>query len=389
MKVLITGVDGYIGWSLALYLANRGHEIAGIDNFLRRSMVEEVGSQSAIPVPDIAQRKIEFNKKFNQDLAFYHGDLSDKDVIYNAIDDFKPDTIVYLGQIPSAPYSMIDLDHASFTQMNNIIGHLNTLYAVKERVPDCHIVKLGSLGEYALCNLDIPEGYYDEIEFRGRVDKHLPAFKQTVSMYHNSKIFDTYNLEMMCRFWGIRATDIMQGVVYGTRIDEMGDNENLLTRFDFDQCFGTAINRFCAQATIGIPLTVYGKGTQQRGFIPLKDSVKCLALAIENPAEPGQHRVFNQFEEAYSINDLAEKVQTIGAEFGLNVSIDHIDNPRQEREEHYYNPDHQGLFDLGYKPLNDMDAELRLMFNDLIKNRERIESCKESNFPKSYWHKEE
>jgi UDP-sulfoquinovose synthase len=290
---------------------------------------------------------------------------------------------VYLGEMPSAPYSMIDVHHAVFTQTNNVTGTLVSLFAMKEAVPDCHLVKLGTMGEYGTPNVDIPEGFF-EIEYRGRKDKMMFP-RKAGSWYHQSKVHDTNNVEMACRFWGLRSTDIMQGVVYGTRIDEMGDDERLLTRFDFDQSFGTAINRFCAQAVVGLPLTPFGKGTQRRGFLPLRDSMQCLSLAIENPPERSEYRTFNQFEETYSVNELAETVQRVGNEFDLDVGIRRIENPRMESEEHYYNPDHQHLLDLGYKPTHDMNAELRLVFKDLIRYRDRIETRKYSSFPDIRW----
>ena len=278
---------------------------------------------------------------------------------------------------------MIDVHHAIFTQTNNIIGTLVTVYAIKEVVPECHLVKLGTMGEYGTPNVDIPEGFF-EIEYRGRKDRMMFP-RKAGSWYHQTKVHDTNNVEMACRIWGLRSTDIMQGVVYGTRIDEMGEDERLLTRFDFDQSFGTAINRFCAQAVVGLPLTPFGKGLQRRGFLPLRDSMQCLTLALENPPEAGEYRTFNQFEEVYQIAELARKVQCIGNEMGLDVKINHVENPRVEEEEHYYNPDHQHLLDLGYKPTHDMDAELRIVLKDLMKYRERIEARKEAQFPDIRW----
>jgi UDP-sulfoquinovose synthase len=278
---------------------------------------------------------------------------------------------------------MIDVHHAVFTQNNNIIGTLVTLYAMRETVPECHLVKLGTMGEYGTPNIDIPEGFF-EIEYRGRKDR-LMFPRRAGSWYHQSKVHDTHNVEMACRLWGLRSTDIMQGVVFGTRIDEMGDDERLQTRFDFDQCFGTAINRFCAQAVIGLPLTPYGVGKQCRGFIPLRDSMQCITLAVENPPKPGEYRTFNQFEEVYSIMELVEKVQRVGNKLDLNVQIHPVENPRIEMEEHYYNPDHQHLLDLGYKPTHDMEAELEIMFKDLMPYRNRIESRKEAQLPDIRW----
>jgi UDP-sulfoquinovose synthase len=383
MRVLITGVDGYLGWSLALHLATRGHEVAGIDNYLRRVWVGEMGSQSAIPIARMDERLLAYRHHLGQNLRFYKGDLTDAHFVVNAYRSFRPEAVVYLGEMPSAPYSMVDVHHAVFTQTNNIMGTLVTLYAIRDTVPECHLVKLGTMGEYGTPNIDIPEGFF-EIEYRGRKDR-LMFPRKAGSWYHQSKVHDSHNVEMACRFWGLRSTDVMQGVVFGTSIDAMGDDPRLRTRFDFDQSFGTVINRFCAQAVIGLPLTPFGKGHQRRGFLPLRDSIQCLTLAIEHPPVAGEYRVFNQFEEVYNVTELAERVQRVGTRLGLDVQVRAIENPRMEAEEHYYNPDHRHLLDLGYVPTHDMEAELEVVFRDLIPHRERIEARKEAVFPDIRW----
>jgi UDP-sulfoquinovose synthase len=383
MRVLITGVDGYLGWPLALHLTARGHEVAGIDNYARRGWVSEVGGASATPIRDMPERLAAFEETFGKPLAFYEGDLQDTALVTEICRDFKPEAIVYLGEMPSAPYSMIDIEHAVYTQTNNVMGTLVTLFAMREAVPDCHLVKLGTMGEYGTPNVDIPEGFF-EIEYRGRKDR-LMFPRQAGSWYHQSKVHDTNNVEMACRLWGLRSTDIMQGVVYGTQIDAFGGDERLLTRYDFDQCFGTAINRFCAQAVVGLPMTPFGKGTQKRGFLALRDSMQCLTLAVENPPTEGEYRVFNQFEEVYNVTELAENVQNVAREFGLDAEIRCIENPRKETEVHHYNPDHQHLLDLGYQPTHDMLAELRLVFQDLQRYADRLESHREAITPDIRW----
>jgi UDP-sulfoquinovose synthase len=331
----------------------------------------------------MADRLLAYRQSLGQNLRFFKGDLTDYNFVLNAFKAFRPEAVVYLGEMPSAPYSMIDVQHAVYTQTNNIMGTLVALYAMREVTPECHLVKLGTMGEYGTPNVDIPEGYF-EIEYRGRKDRMMFP-RKAGSWYHQSKVHDTNNVEMACRLWGLRSTDIMQGVVYGTRIDEFEKDDRLRTRFDFDQAFGTAINRFCSQAVIGLPLTPFGKGRQTRGFLPLRDSMQCLTLAVENPPAAGEYRTFNQFEEVYNVFELAERVQRVGNEYGLNVAIRAIENPRMEAEQHYYNPDHQHLLDLGYQPTHDMDAELRLVFEDLLKHKERIEARKEAQFPDIRW----
>ncbi len=382
MKIFIAGMDGYLGWTLAQYLTARGHEVAGADAFHRRRWVAEMGGHSATPVAEMPDRLRAFEARWGRQPLFRVGDLTDWDFVRRLFEDFRPEAIVHLGECPSAPYSMIDVHHATWVQTNNIVGTFNILFAMRDLAPESHLVKLGTMGEYGTPDVDIPEGFF-EIEYRGRKDR-LPFPRQAGSWYHWSKVHDSNNIMFACKIWGLRSTDIMQGVVYGTRIDEM-DGEPLLTRLDFDQSFGTAINRFCCQAVVGEPLTPFGKGHQRRGFIPLRDSMQCLTLALENPPEAGEYRVFNQFEEAYDVTELAQKVRKVAGELGLEAEIHNLENPRLELEEHYYEPDHQHLLDLGYEPTHDMEAELRIMLADLERYRGRIEAVKEVLIPDIRW----
>jgi UDP-sulfoquinovose synthase len=383
VRVFIAGMDGYLGWSLTQYLTARGHEVAGADLFMRRQWVAEMGSHSAIPIAPMDERLRAFEEHWGYCPRFRQGDLRDYAFVEQFFRDFKPEAIVHLGEMPSAPYSMVDVNHAVFTQTNNIVSTLNMLFAMRDIVPDAHLVKLGTMGEYGTPNIDIPEGFFT-VEYRGRTDT-LPFPRQAGSWYHQTKVHDSNNIMFACRIWGLRSTDIMQGVVFGTRIDEMGDDERLLSRLDFDESFGTAINRFCCMAVIGHPLTPFGKGHQKRGFLPLRDSMQCLTLAVENPPETGEYRVFNQFEEVYDVTELAMKVKTVGEELGLEVEVRNVENPRKESEEHYYNPDHQHLLDLGYEPTHDMEAELRIMLRDLMTYRDRIQTRREVLIPKIHW----
>lgn len=371
MRIVIAGIDGYLGWPLALHLAARGHEVAGIDRFLRRAWVEEMGGTSAIPVASWSERAACFASRFGRPLVFRDGDLCDYPVVHELLASFRPDAIVHLGEMPSAPYSMMDVAHAVFTQRNNVESTLNLLFAMRDVAPDAHLVKLGTMGEYGTPNLDIPEGFF-EVEYRGRKDR-LPFPRQANSWYHLSKVHDSANVTFACRVWGLRSTDIMQGVVYGTRVEAMDlDDPRCRTRLDFDQCFGTALNRYCAQAVIGEPLSVYGTGGQKRGFLPLRDSIQCLTLALENPPAQGEYRVFNQFEDVYDVATLAAKVQAVGRALGLDPRVVHLENPRTEIERHHYKPDHEHLLALGYRPTRDMDTELADVLADLIPHRERI-----------------
>ena len=383
MRIFIAGIDGYLGWSLAQYLAARGHQVAGADAFLRREWVDEMGSWSATPIATMDERRQAFAGAFGQELPFWQGDLRDYALVERAFREFEPEAIVHLGECPSAVYSMRDVHHATFVQTNNITTTFNLLFAMRDIRPDAHLVKLGTMGEYGTPDLDIPEGFF-EVEFRGRRAR-VPFPRQAGSWYHWSKVHGSNNIMFASKLWGIRATDVMQGVVFGTRIDEMGDDERMLTRLDFDEAFGTAVNRFCSEAVIGHPLTPFGKGGQKRGFLPLRDSMQCLTLALENPPEQGEYRVFNQFQEVYSIMELALMVQRAAGELGLEAEIRNLENPRAEMEEHYYNPDHQHLLDLGYQPTQDVAGELRVMLADLMRYRDRIEARRDALIPALRW----
>ena len=383
MRVFIAGIDGYLGFPLALHLRAHGHHVAGADMLLRREWVAEVGGLSALPIASYDDRLRAWHDQFGEDLDFRIGDLTDYDFTRDFIADFQPDAVVHLGQMPSAPYSMIDRDHCVWTQRNNVVNNLNLLWAIKEVAPDAHLVKLGTMGEYGTPALDIPEGFF-EVEFRGRTDR-LPFPRQAGSWYHQSKVHDSHNTAFAARIWGTRATDIMQGVVFGAQLPEMQGDPRLRTRLDFDQCFGTAINRFCCQAVIGHPLTLFGLGRQKRGFLPLVDSVTCLRLALETPPAPGEYRVFNQFENAYTIEELARLVQSVAAEIGLPAQIKRYDNPRTELEEHYYQPDREHLLKLGYQPTRDMRGVVRAMLLELCDHRERIKQREHALIPDIRW----
>jgi len=380
MKVLITGIDGYSGWTLALHLMSRGHDISGIDSFVTRSRVKEVGSHSATPILPMAGRLKAIENLQHKTIDFYRGDLGKWETVRDVIRKVKPDAIVHLGEQRSAPYSMIDVHHAVETQCQNIASTLHVLYAMKEEAPEAHLVKMGTMGEYGTPNTDIPEGFFD-IEYMGRKDR-LPFPRQSSSWYHWSKVFDSGDVMLASKIWGLAATDVMQGVIYGTRTPEITSKE-LLTRFDFDEVWGTALNRFCVQAVLGLPMTPYGKGGQKRGYIALEDSMQSLTLAVENPAPKGEYRVFNQFDAAYSVTELAELVKRVAKmEYGIDAKIQNTYNPRVEKEEHYYNPHHENLLKLGYKATRSLDESLVEILKDLIHYRSRLEAKRDVVMPR-------
>jgi UDP-sulfoquinovose synthase len=348
MRVLILGGDGYLGWPTALRFSARGHEVAVVDNFSRRRWVGEVGSDSLTPILDLEQRIEAWRETSGEQIRSFPGSVEDGDFLDGVVAGTRPEVVIHYGEQPSAPYSMISRERAVETQHTNVIGNLNLLFSLRDHVPDCHLVKLGTMGEYGQPNIDIEEGYI-EIEHKGRKDT-LPFPKLPGSLYHCSKVHDSTNIHFACRTWGLRATDLNQGVVYGIETDETARDERLITRFDYDEIFGTVLNRFCVQAVIGHPLTVYGSGGQTRGFLNIRDTLQCVELAATNPAEAGEFRVFNQFTEQFSVGQLAELVKHAGEHLGYSVQIDHVENPRVELEEHYYNAAHTKLLDLGLKP---------------------------------------
>ncbi|MBD1215022.1 MAG: NAD-dependent epimerase/dehydratase family protein [Dolichospermum sp.] len=383
MKVLVIGGDGYCGWATALYLSNRGYEVGILDSLVRRHWDNELGVETLTPIAPIQQRLQRWQDLTSKSIDLFIGDITNYEFLHKALHQFQPTAIVHFGEQRSAPFSMIDREHAVLTQVNNVVGTLNLLYIMREDFPDCHLVKLGTMGEYGTPNIDIEEGYIT-IEHNGRKDT-LPYPKQPGSMYHLSKVHDSHNIHFACRIWGLRATDLNQGIVYGVLTDETGMDELLINRLDYDGVFGTALNRFCIQATVGHPLTVYGKGGQTRGFLDIRDTVRCIELAIANPAEPGEFRVFNQFTELFSVGDLAMMVKKAGNAMGLNVDINHIDNPRVEKEEHYFNAKNTKLLDLGLQPHLLSDSLLDSLLNFAVKYQNRVDH--KQILPKVSWHR--
>jgi UDP-sulfoquinovose synthase len=372
MKIAILGGDGYCGFATALYLSNKGHSVAIVDNFCRRQWDFELGVQTLTPIRPLADRLRVWQELTGNQIELCVGDVTDYDFLALVVKGFEPEAVVHFAEQRAAPYSMIDRKHAVFTQVNNVVGTLNLLFALQEFQPDCHLVKLGTMGEYGTPNIDIEEGYIT-IEHNGRKDL-LPFPKQPGSFYHLSKVHDSHNIMFACKIWGLRATDLNQGVVYGTVTDETAMDEALINRFDYDDVFGTVLNRFCIQAAIGQPLTVYGKGGQTRGFLDIRDTVRCVEIACQIPAARGECRVFNQFTEQFSVLELANMVKTAGGKLGLSVEVDHLPDPRVEAEHHYYNAKHSKLAEMGLQPHLLSEALLDSLMNIAIRYRERVDT---------------
>ncbi|MEM1278979.1 MAG: NAD-dependent epimerase/dehydratase family protein [Cyanobacteria bacterium P01_H01_bin.152] len=383
MRVLVIGGDGYCGWATALHLSNRGHEVGIFDSLVRRHWDAQLCVDTLTPIAPIQARLQRWKDLTGKEIDLFVGDLNDYPYLEKALLQFQPDAVVHFGEQRSAPFSMIDREHAVLTQTNNVIGNLNLLYALRDHFPDCHLVKLGTMGEYGTPNIDIEEGYIT-IEHNGRKDT-LPYPKQPGSFYHLSKVHDSHNIHFACKIWGLRATDLNQGVVYGVLTEETGMDELLINRLDYDGVFGTALNRFCIQAAVGHPLTVYGKGSQTRAFLDIRDTVRCIEIAVSNPANPGEFRVFNQFTEMFSVNDLAKQVQQAGSTLGVKVEVQNLENPRVEAEEHYFNAKNTSLLDLGLQPHYLSDSLLDSLLNFATKYKGRVDQSQ--ILPKVKWHR--
>ena len=368
VRIIVLGGDGYLGWPTAMYLSAHGHDVAVLDNAVRRTYDHELGSGSLVPISDLSTRVRAWQEQSGKAIEVIHGDLVDADVVYDALASFRPDAVVHLAEQRSAPYSMIDRKHAVYTQHNNVVGTLNLMYAVGELDRDIHIVKLGTMGEYGQPNIDIEEGWL-EIEHKGRTDRVMFP-KKPGSFYHLSKVHDSHNLEFGCRIWGLRVTDLNQGVVYGQETEHTALDPRLATRLDYDAVFGTVLNRFAIQAVLGLPLTVYGGGSQTRATLDIRDTVECLRLACENPADAGEFRVFNQATESFSLDEMAKVVSNA---FPGSVEIEHVENPRVEIENHYYSFTHTALESLGLQPHLLSDTLLTSMFDIIEQHRDRVD----------------
>jgi UDP-sulfoquinovose synthase len=357
MRVLVLGGDGYLGWPTAVYLSDCGHTVAVADNFARRSYDHELGVDSLVPIEPLHVRLHAWSELSGRRIESFVGDITDAAFPRELLAGFRPEAVVHFAEQRSAPYSMIDQAHAVYTQRNNVIGTLNLLYAIAETDRDIHLVKLGTMGEYGTPNIDIEEGWLT-VEHNGRRDRVLYP-KRPGSFYHLSKVHDSHNIEFACRAWGLRATDLNQGIVYGQGTPATGTDPRLATRFDYDAIFGTVLNRFVVQAVLGHPLTVYGSGGQTRGLIDIRDTVECIRLACENPAAVGEFRVFNQMTESMSIETIAK---TVAECFPGPTEIEYLDNPRVEQDVHYYNVVHTGLVELGLQPHRLCDTLISSLF---------------------------
>lgn len=381
--ILILGGDGYLGWPTAMYFSNRGYDVTVVDNYFRRNACTELDVGMLYPVPTLIERAKIWHERTGREIKVVIGDLTDPEIMrsfFNGSVDYTwgldrsfsgiPETVIHYAEQPSAPYSLINYKYANITINNNLLVTNNLMFAVRDFSRDTHIIKLGTMGEYGTPDIDIEEGWID-IEHKGRKDRFLFP-RQASSLYHTTKIMDTDLLWFGVRMWDLRVTDLMQGPVYGLEMEESVIDDRLRTIFNYDEIFGTILNRFIVQALVNYPLTVYGKGGQIRGYLNINDTIQCVHMSEKRPAEKRQLRIYNQIMETFTVNELAERVQRIGEKLGYEVKIDHLDNPRKEAEEHYYNPTYQGLIDIGVQPHYLTDEVLERIFRVIEKYKDNI-----------------
>jgi UDP-sulfoquinovose synthase len=371
MRILVIGGDGYCGWATSLHLSSRGHDVTIMDSLVRREWDREHGLDSLVPIASARRRVEKWKRLTGKTIRFERADVTDYEALCGVMESVAPDAVVHFGQQRSAPFSMIDREHAVRTHLNNTIGNMNVLWALHERAPQTHLVKLGTMGEYGTPNIDVEEGFIT-IEHNGRTDT-LPFPKQPGSFYHLTKVSDSDQIYFACRVWKLRATDLNQGIVYGTFTEQTAASSVLANRYDYDHVFGTVLNRFCVEAALGHPLTVYGRGGQTRSFLDIRDTVRCIEIAVTNPAQAGEYRVFNQFTEMFSVQELAERVTRVAGTLGLECTIAHIANPRSEREEHYYNCVNTNLRSLGLEPTLLHDDTIAGLIRQAAEHRDRID----------------
>lgn len=380
--VLVLGGDGYLGWPTAMHLSAEGHQVTVVDNYFRRKACDELDTGMLYPIPDLVERVKVWHEVTGYEIKVVLGDLTNPEFMRSLFDgsikydwalseNFElPETVIHYAEQPSAPYSLYNYHYADVTVTNNLRVTNNLLWAVRDFSRDSHVIKLGTMGEYGTPNIDIEEGWLD-ITHQGRSDKFLFP-RQASSLYHTTKIMDTDLMWFGVRMWDLKVTDLMQGPVYGIETEWTKIDNRLNTIFNYDEIFGTILNRFVVQAVVGYPLTVYGGGGQTRGYLNIKDTIQCVDKSLQSPAKKGELRIFNQIVETFSVNELANMTAKVGNELGYDVKIDHLENPRKEAEEHYYNPKFQGLIDIGLKPNLLSENVLKGMFKIVGEHRKNI-----------------
>lgn len=377
MKILILGMDGYLGWPTALRMTSLGHKVVGMDNYSKRHQLKKNNLTQTFNIQSM-EKRIERIKN----LKFVKGSVANKNQITDLVKKTKPDVIFNFAHIPSAPYSMSNIENCLETWRNNTEGQLILLWAMKEYAPKAHLIKLGTMGEYGTPNVPIPEGFF---EYRiGKLKDKMLFPRKAGSFYHQTKVANTHNIEFACRIWGLKVTDIMQGIIYGTRTPEI-EKYNSKTNFYFDETFGTVINRMLASVIVNHPLPVYGKGNMVRGILSLTDAIDCYELIVNNPPKQGEDLIINQFDESKSIVSMAKDVIDVAKSEGYDSKIKFYKDPRIEKEKHAYEPETKWLKKHGYKRNHLFKESVKIMLEDLKDSKNIIKKYNHTIAPKTQW----
>ena len=384
MKVIILGGDGFCGWPTSLHLSNLDYEVVIVDNLSRRNIDNELEVSSLTPIAPIGQRLSTWKNLTGKEIKFHNIDIAEEyDRLLNLILAEKPDAIVHFAEQRAAPYSMKSSKHKRYTVNNNLNATNNLLCAIVESGLDIHLVHLGTMGVYGYgtAGMKIPEGYLDvEVvtDSGDRIQQEILYPANPGSVYHMTKTQDQLFFYYYNKNDGIRVTDLHQGIVWGTNTPETLMHEKLVNRFDYDGDYGTVLNRFLMQAAIGYPLTVHGTGGQTRAFIHIKDTVRCVELAIANPPSKGERvRILNQMTETHCVKDLAKMVSEM-----TGVEIAYLENPRNEASENELFVKNQRFLDLGLQPTTLSQGLLKEVTEVAEKFAHR---CDKSKIPCTSW----
>jgi len=375
MTVLLTGADGYLGWPTTLRLADRLDErIVAVDNFARREWVSESGSVSAIPVHGADERFADL-----ENVSLVEGDLADRDFVNQLLDVHEPDTVLHAAAQPSAPYSGINGERALYTQRNNVSMTLNLLHGLHEAgLEDSHFIETTTTGIYGAPEFPIPEGGAT-MENGGESDD-VPFPAMGGSWYHQTKSFDAANMRLAESEFEFDISDVRTAIVYGTETEETAAS-GLPTRFDFDYYFGTVVNRFCAQAVAGYPITVYGKGEQRKPMVSLQDAVESLVNLVDRGHSGDGIDVYNQVTRPVAIVELAETIAEVGEEFDLDAEVEHFENPREEDEEHKMEMENDRFEELVGEQQQTLEEGIRDILGTLVEHDDRITAHEDRFLP--------
>ncbi|MCQ9675821.1 MULTISPECIES: NAD-dependent epimerase/dehydratase family protein [unclassified Corynebacterium] len=378
MKVAIFGGDGFCGWPASLYLSDQGHEVTIVDNLSRRAIDTELGAESLTPIVSIDERLAAWNEVTGKTIGFRNIDVAqDYDALLDFLTTERPDAVVHFAEQRAAPYSMKSSRTKRYTVDNNINATHNLLAAIVESDQDIHVAHLGTMGVYGYgtAGMKIPEGYLDvqvDTGDNGVVEQQILYPSNPGSVYHMTKVLDQHLFAYYAKNDELRITDLHQGIIWGTHTEQTARDERLINRFDYDGDYGTVLNRFLIQAGIGYPLTVHGTGGQTRAFIHIRDMVRCIELALNNPPARGERvKIINQMTETHRVRDLAELLAKIsGAE------VAYVPNPRKESAENELHVTNDTFLELGLQPTTLSEGLLHEVEDVARKYAERVDRSK-------------